>query len=235
MKRLKLKTYGGESFQEVAAKAIEVAQNTELVEFEFNDVVCVVNKDTNPEWLLRDYMNSWLMGWAEIGPYCVASYSPEIQKQLKEKKEAQERRREKEQQEYNKKMKLKAEEINSKIASIEIELSDPASWKQFVEANTDPYGAAAIKYAEHWARLMQYEFAQGKKIADCAESTSHDADADGITGFMYGCAVSMLAKCWKHGEALRLWHNLKTQIHGEGEKANESGGVLNPALMSIGK
>jgi hypothetical protein len=39
---------------------------------------------------------------------------------------------------------------------------------------------------------------------------------------------------WKHGEALRLWHNLKTQIRDEGEKANESGGVLNPACLSIG-
>jgi len=32
---------------------------------------------------------------------------------------------------------------------------------------------------------------------------------------------------------LRKWHNIKTQIGNEGEKANASGGVLNPALLNI--
>lgn len=50
---------------------------------------------------------------------------------------------------------------------------------------------------------------------------------------MYGCAVSALAKFWVHGEQLRIWHNLDIQIGNEGEKANESGGVLNPALLNI--
>ena len=44
----------------------------------------------------------------------------------------------------------------------------------------------------------------------------------------------MLAQCWVHGEALRRWHNRDTQIGTEGDKANESGGVLNPALLTIG-
>ena len=70
-------------------------------------------------------------------------------------------------------------------------------------------------------------------MGDVAKQTSHDADLEGITGFMYGCAVSILSKCWKHGEDLRRWHNLDTQIGNEGEKANESGGVLNPALLSV--
>jgi len=39
---------------------------------------------------------------------------------------------------------------------------------------------------------------------------------------------------WAHGEALRLWHNLKYQLRDEGEKANETGGVLNPALLNLG-
>jgi len=51
---------------------------------------------------------------------------------------------------------------------------------------------------------------------------------------MYGCAVVILSKCWEHGEALRRWHNKDTQIGDEGDRANESGGVLNPALLSIG-
>jgi len=53
-------------------------------------------------------------------------------------------------------------------------------------------------------------------------------------GFMYGCAVSTLAKFWEFGEDLRRWSNLDMQIGHEGEKANADGGVLNPALISIG-
>ena len=50
---------------------------------------------------------------------------------------------------------------------------------------------------------------------------------------MYGAAVSTLVAVWEHGEALRRWHNLKTQIGNEGERANASGGVLNPALLTV--
>ena len=72
-----------------------------------------------------------------------------------------------------------------------------------------------------------------KNLEDVADATSQEADVEGITGFMYGCAVSTLSRCWKHGEQLRRWHNINTQLGNEGEKANESGGVLNPALLSV--
>ncbi|HAV61687.1 MAG TPA: hypothetical protein DCY13_04890 [Verrucomicrobiales bacterium] len=83
---------------------------------------------------------------------------------------------------------------------------------------------------------MEAKIAGGEKLEDIADSAGHEVDRRpgfGITGFMYGCAVGMIAKAWIHGEALRRWHNLKTQIGTEGEKANESGGVLNPALINI--
>ena len=74
----------------------------------------------------------------------------------------------------------------------------------------------------------------GDELEDIAEETSHSADTDGITGFMYGAAVSTLASSWKHGERLRCWHNLDTQLGNEGKRANESGGTLNPAILNIG-
>lgn len=107
-------------------------------------------------------------------------------------------------------------------------------WNKTVEANSDPYGKASIDYARTWAELMEVRIAYSEdKIKDFAKELSHTADTDGITGFMYGCAVSILSKVWKHGEELRKWHNLDTQIGTEGEKANESGGCLNPALLNI--
>lgn len=122
-----------------------------------------------------------------------------------------------------------------------MKLRDPEGFQKCKDANTDPYGAAIVAYAEKWADLMEAAaIARGpvtdmaEVIRESADATSHEADTDGITGFMYGAAVSILAKVWEHGEALRRWHNLATQIGTEGEKANESGGTLNPALLNIG-
>lgn len=108
-------------------------------------------------------------------------------------------------------------------------------WDKFVTANSDGYGACCVRYAARWAKLMEEKLAKGEKIEDVADKTSHEADTEGITGFMYGCAVSMLSQCWKHGEALRKWSNLKIQLKDEGERANEKpGAVLNPALLNVG-
>jgi hypothetical protein len=123
-------------------------------------------------------------------------------------------------------------EIDHAILGETMKVSDRPAWDGFVSKNIDPYGAGVVKYAERWARLMQARMADGKKLEDIAKQSSLDADNEGITGFMYGAAVATLAKTWEHGDQLRRWHNLDTQIHNEGEKANETGGVLNPALLS---
>lgn len=114
-------------------------------------------------------------------------------------------------------------------------LRNTPAWRSWVEKNQDPYGAACVRYADKWARIMEAEIARGVALVDCAERAASVADDEGITGFMYGCAVGMLAEAWVHGEQLRRWHNRKTQFGTEGDEANESGGVLNPALLRIGR
>ena len=116
-----------------------------------------------------------------------------------------------------------------------MKLKDEVGWKQANEANppSKSYGHRVITYAEDWANLMEERIAQGETVEQCAKETSRQADTDGITGFMYGAAVLTLAQVWAPGEALRRWHNIDTQIGKEGEKANESGGTLNPALLNI--
>lgn len=107
-------------------------------------------------------------------------------------------------------------------------------YAEYVAKNNDPYGGAVVKFSEAWAGRMEPRIEAGEAVEKIAASTCSEADKGfGITGFMYGCAVSALSHFWVHGEALRRWHNLDTQIKDEGEKANESGGVLNPALLSI--
>lgn len=107
-------------------------------------------------------------------------------------------------------------------------------YDDYVAKNTDSYGAGVVTYAERWAKLMEERIEKGESIGDMAKATGSEADTEGITGFQYGCAVEQLVGCWIHGEELRRWHNLDTQINNEGERANESGGVLNPAILTFG-
>jgi hypothetical protein len=115
-----------------------------------------------------------------------------------------------------------------------MQFRDETNWKKFAEDNQDPYGSACVRYAKAWAEQMEMLMKDGATVEQCAKKASHDANTEGITGFMYGCAVSILAQCWIHGEALRRLHNRDTQIGTEGDKANETGGVLNPALLIVG-
>lgn len=115
-----------------------------------------------------------------------------------------------------------------------MQVKDTETWAMGKANNTDPYGARIYSYAEDWANFMEREMAKGATVAECAEATSREADTDGITGFMYGAAVATLAHVWAHGEELRRWHNKETQIGTEGDRANETGGVLNPAVLNIG-
>lgn len=134
----------------------------------------------------------------------------------------------------------RAEEANRRADAAAAEgilpfaVADQKAWDKTVAVNTDGYGACAVRYAARWANVMEKQIACGATVADCAKAASHEADVEGITGFMYGCAVGILSKAWARGEELRRWHNLDTQIGNEGAKANESGGVLNPALLTIG-
>lgn len=106
-------------------------------------------------------------------------------------------------------------------------------WKEGVAKNQDPYGNAVYRFASEWATRMESELAKGKTLPDIARKCSSEADDECITGYMYGCAVEILAYAWKYGEELRKWHNLETQIGTEGEEANKKGTVLNPALLNI--
>ncbi|MFH1078561.1 MAG: hypothetical protein V1745_04780 [Patescibacteria group bacterium] len=122
-----------------------------------------------------------------------------------------------------------------KGAPKKMSLRDEIGWKKMVEVNSDGYSACAIRYAERWACLMEGRIAEGDTIEKCAEKTSLLADSEGISGCMYGIAVSILSQVWVHGEQLRRWHNKDAQLGTEGDEANEKGGVLNPAMVRIGQ
>ncbi len=210
----KLDAMAGDNFTDVAEKAKEIATEKKVtVEFDFNTITCLVDSKTKLEWLLRDYHNAHRMEWKTIGTDCVAKYDARTKAELHKRNVAAEI--------DEKERALFAE----KVKGINIELTDEKGWNETVEKNSDPYGKAAVDYAEGWAKLMQVEITNGKTLIECAEKTSHELGFLGITGFMYGCVVGILSQCWKHGEELRKWHNK--------DYGHEGDGVVNPAILTV--
>lgn len=204
----------GSHISDACKEAVVLALTKDCnVEFQFNDIDLVATPSGNPSALVQSYHNECERRHAE------RIASPEYKA---------------EQKEYARKKK----EHNAKLASAlskaprRMTLADADAWQKTCEANKDSYGGAIIAYAETWARLMEARMKKGERLPDIAKECSHLADNSGITGFMYGCAVGILAQVWIHGEALRLWHNLKTQLRDEGERANDNGEVLNPAILT---
>lgn len=210
----------------------------EPIEFDFNGIVVQLASDSDPALILREFYRGYLRpsGTFTINPHPPIELSAEqVDEDARLTKERNERQAVAS-AEYEKRRRNAAALLEGALsAAPALELKDPEGWQKSIDANTDGYGGAVIRFAGDWARLMQMKIAQGDKLADIADECCSVADGpEGITGFMYGCAVGILSHVWIHGEELRRWHNLKTQIKDEGERANESGGVLNPALLSIG-
>lgn len=101
------------------------------------------------------------------------------------------------------------------------------NWAIWVGNNRDPYGRGVITFCERWADLMEHDIETSgmEKAVALFEERSHQADTEGITGFMYGCAVHVLADVWKYGEVLRKWHNKEYNYEGDG--------VVNPAILTV--
>jgi len=101
-----------------------------------------------------------------------------------------------------------------------------ADYNEFVKVNsTDSYSLGVVKYMLRWAEMMENEINQGLSVSSAAEKTQFSADTEGITIFMYGCAVKALSQLWEHGEALRRWHNKEYGYDGDG--------CVNPAILTI--
>lgn len=208
------------------------------VQSEFNGVTMHVDHDSDAALIYRDWQRA-LSGYisSPVGPHPAPKLSADDLSHDAEVEKQNEARREESDRRWREKAAKEKAEYDAAMATAPAMDRDEAKWQEGIAAqNGSGYGLGVYHFAESWARLMQAEITKGHKIADVADPCSSLADkgSGGITGFMYGCAVAVLAHCWKHGEELRRWHNSNTQIKDEGDRANESGGVLNPALLSIG-
>lgn len=138
-------------------------------------------------------------------------------------------------EEYMETIKEQMEEQENKILQMDISplftCVDEEGWTKYVDANTDGYGRAVLVFANFWARnmeeLIDKEFnLTDEQINKCSDKA--DEIAGGITGFMYGCSISILKQVWKYGNDLNRWHNKQY-----GKEDTE--GTINPAVITIGE
>lgn len=209
------------NFGTAVLRAYNCDENTTFngIKFEFNGVTLVVTKETADKDRI---CKEWKAGMeANAEKYRrereVWLKTPEGQEYLAQQKEEETRR------------KAIEAEVLQIDKTIEMEFKDEEAkraWDDMVKVNSnDPYGMCVVKYARRWAKYMQKFIAEGKTVIEIAEKASHDCDVEGITGFMYGCAVQALSKSWKYGEELRKWHNKDYGYEGDG--------VVNPAVLTI--
>ncbi len=206
----------GENITETATKMVVLQiSRGEVITAKFNDIELTAERSTTEDSIVEYYHKEMDRLHQEY------ISSPKYAQDQREREESQRRQQ------------LTLEGALS-VSPEKMTIGNEEAYKLDVEANTDAMGRAIIEFAERWARLMEGRMSNGDTLEGCADEASYIADNEGITGAMYGVAVGFLAHCWIHGEDLRRWHNLKTQLGDEGERANKSGGVLNPAILHIG-
>ena len=106
-------------------------------------------------------------------------------------------------------------------------------WQKGLSNNTDPYGRACFVFANELAKNLEDIMVDlGRPFNELTTNEIKQAEkkADevvgGITGYMYGVAISCLSEVWEYGEDLRKWHNSQM-----GQP--EAKGTINPAIISI--
>jgi hypothetical protein len=171
-------------------KAIELSKRfKKSITFVFSEVKVTVYPDSDQELIYRD--------WWRARKGCIdKNVGPYPNPILTEEEKASDAR-------IEAKARAKRKAVKARLANApEMELADEKAWQKFKDRRQNPFGTSVVAYAERWARLMQLEMAGGKSLEEVAETTSCEANIDGITKFMCSCAVSALIHCWKYGEQL---------------------------------
>ena len=86
-----------------------------------------------------------------------------------------------------------------------------------------------IKFAETWAKLMQYCIEEGQfGVHEVAAATDHYivSFAPYVTGFQSEICILMLSECWKYGKALKAWRESV-------DAGSHEDDILNPSLQNF--
>lgn len=177
---------------------------------ELNGVTVLVNGDSDAELILRDQQRAQLgCITGDVGPYPKEKLSKvELANDERIHKE-NEARQEKESRKFREHAEQQEKKVLKELKTCPQMERDEKKWQKWVDDQKGHfYGLGVFEFAEHWARLMQKGISEGKKLEDIASECADKAlKVAGISGFQYGCAVSVLANTWKHGKQLRIWHS----------------------------
>ena len=100
-------------------------------------------------------------------------------------------------------------------------LRDQALWDHRVAVEADDrLGMMLLRYAARWANYMERELRRGKTVLECAESTSHKADIEGMSGAAWNMVMNLLIAVWEHGPDLDAYK--ATTWVGTAERAKEA-------------
>jgi len=87
---------------------------------------------------------------------------------------------------------------------MKLKLGTEEAYAEMLKINSDGYAKGIIDFTKRWAELMEKHLEETKEIdKPTTEKLSVTADTEGITGFMYDCAKSILYKYWEYGEDLK--------------------------------
>lgn len=218
----KIEICPGQDIKDAVKMAIGEAAY-DLVEFEFNDVIVFVDNYSKPDRVVRDWWRA-VKGHISkvIGPIYQEVLDPEVIKREEETDREREIARERELEKAREEDRKKRDALFEKINGENFASKDQDELTRIIKLNSeDPYSNATIQYALAWGILMQLALKEGKELKDVWESCSHEADVEGVTGFMHGMAAKLLSYNWVHGEELKMLHNASFGVTSET-------GVVNP-------
>lgn len=186
----------GDMIYDAVKKTIQRAKDEdESFVFEFNGVDVHVSKDSDYDEVIA----AWEQGIKDQNDeiqrkreeWLKSPEGIEHTRKVAERKAAQEERR-----------KMLGPINSERLYEFSIREDAKETFDKGLSLNTDGYGRACFTYASAWAQLMEKRMAGGEELDAVVEETSHDADIEGITGFMFSAAKAILHDCWIHGDKL---------------------------------
>ncbi len=75
--------------------------------------------------------------------------------------------------------------------------------EQVEKSGNDRYASAVLSFANRWATLMEKSMADGQPLTkSIVDTASHQADTEGLAGYMVYQASQVLGQDWKYGSQL---------------------------------
>ncbi|MDR1071744.1 MAG: hypothetical protein LBL21_03835 [Rickettsiales bacterium] len=185
--RIELELYLGTSIESAAKEAKKMAAEMDaLVQFDFNGAKMSVTKKMTTRYIIDSIHRKLERNSYEYENSIACMRDRTAEKLASLKRDRQDK------------------ETISYISTETFDIGDAALYQEWRGECKNYYQTSIFNYADKWARLMQKEMADGKKLSKkLADEASHRADTtDVITGSQYNRAKQLLISCWKFGPEL---------------------------------